>query len=56
MLDAIEKAIGVPETVIDECRLEIVIREGDTPIRQGLDDGNRNANLSECWHFVRKTG
>ena len=53
---ATEKAICMPETVIDEYGLEIAGRVGDTPIHASLDDVNRNANLSESWHSVHRVG
>ena len=47
MPDATKKAICMPETVMDEYRLEIVGRVGDTPIYESSGDFHRNANVSE---------
>src|SRR6266566_1626190 len=56
MLAATRKAICMPETVSDQCSLEIAGRVGDTPIHESLDDVSRTANLSESWHSVHRTG
>src|SRR5712692_1860933 len=53
---ATRKAIGMPETLIDEYNLEITGRVGDTPIHASLGDVSRNANLSESWHSVHRIG
>ena len=55
MLDTAEKAICMPEPVIDDYNLEIVGRVGDKPIRESLGEGSLRANPSECWHFVHRT-
>ena len=47
MLAATKKAICIPEAVIDEYRLEIASRVGDTPIHESLGHVSRNTNLSE---------
>ena len=46
----------MPETVIDEYRLEITGRMGDTPIHESLGETRRNANLSKSWHSVQRIG
>jgi hypothetical protein len=56
MLDATKKAIGMPETVIDEYRFEIADRVGDTTVRVRPGHVRRYANLSECWHPVQWAG
>jgi hypothetical protein len=38
MLTATKRAIGMPETVIDEYRFEIAGRAGDTPIHESLGE------------------
>jgi hypothetical protein len=53
---ATERAIWMPETVIDEPSSEIVGRAGDRPIYESLGDLSRNANLSESWHSVHRVG
>jgi hypothetical protein len=51
-----EKAIWMPETVIDKCSLEIAGSAGDVSIHESLGDARRNANLSESWHSVHRIG
>jgi len=51
-----EKAIWMPETVIDKRSLEIAGRAGDVSIHESLGDARRNANLSESWHSVHRIG
>jgi hypothetical protein len=55
-LDATKKAIGMPETVIEEYSLGIAGRMGDTPVRVRLGHVSRYANLSEYWHSVQWAG
>jgi len=50
MLDATQKAIGMPETAIDGYNLEIADRVGDARIFVRRYDVSGYANLSECWH------
>jgi hypothetical protein len=56
MLAATKKAICMPETVGDEYNVEVAGRVADTPIHDGLGQGNRHANLSEFWHSVYWVG
>lgn len=48
MLDATEKAIGMPESAIGRYPLEIAARVRDTPVRVRLGHVSRYENLSEC--------
>src|SRR5260370_29412267 len=56
MTAATKKAICVPATVIDQRSLEVTGSVGDTPIHESLGDVSRNANPSESWHSVHRTG
>jgi hypothetical protein len=46
----------MPQTAIDEYSLEIAAKVGDTTIHERLGVVSRQANLSECWHSVYRTG
>jgi hypothetical protein len=46
----------MPATAIDEYCLEIAASVGDTPIHEDFGVVRRQANLSECWHSVYRTG
>ena len=46
----------MPETVCDQCTMEVTGRVGDTPIHVSFGDESRNANLSESWHSVHRIG
>jgi len=52
----VRKAIGWPETVLNEYGLEAVGRMRDTSIRVHPGHVSRYANLPECWHSVRQAG
>ena len=56
MLDATEKAIGLPGAVQEQDSLEVPGKVGDMPNHEGRGEGSRHANLSECWHSVYETG
>jgi hypothetical protein len=46
----------VPKTVGSVVSLKLAGRVRDTPFQERHGYASRYANLSECWHSVRRTG
>jgi hypothetical protein len=55
-LAASEKAIRVPGTMRDEVTLEVAGNARDRPVYEDFGVVSRQANVSEGWHSVYRTG